>query len=521
MSDIMIPGVTNSGFDTDSMLKDIMDAERTSVTRMEERIDTYEEERLAWQEIGRRISNLQEGATLMFGFENPFNDRIATSSDERALEAVAERNAPEGIARVNILQLAQADRFVSRDLPTDFRVPAGRYGFRVGENEEYFTYSGGTLESFSQAINQRAGDVVASQVVKTTASTKVILIEALLTGSENPLSFLEAAREFALEASILEQILDQTVSAEIGPSSVTGWTKPASSAGITVASGSLEVAPGGEASLRFPRSIETDGNWVLEFEVDVLNSYTGWTPPTPPPGPQIPGLGEITLGDVTIWNAPSRVPLPEWQQPSPPVVTDDMSVLFVQSGQNIIPLPPVSDTDGFVTMQVSLADYAARVDALNVRNGNSHRTISIRDVRIFDPRSRGDMTPVNALSTAQDAILELQGIRVVRPTNSVDDLLQGVTLNLKRTTSDELEIIVEPDRESITNSLIGFVFYYNELVREINILTRSEQAIIDEITSFTDAEREDAATRLGLFQGDLTLNTLKNRLQTIMMNPYP
>ena len=48
MSDIMIPGITNSGFDTDGMIEQIMEAERIPVTRMEEQIDVYEEEKAAW-----------------------------------------------------------------------------------------------------------------------------------------------------------------------------------------------------------------------------------------------------------------------------------------------------------------------------------------------------------------------------------------------------------------------------------------------------------------------------------------
>ena len=199
MSDIMIPGITSSGIDTDGMVEDIMEAERAPVTRMEERIDTYEEERAAWQELGRRVSNLQDAARLLFGFENPFNDRVASSNDESVLVATAERSAPQGTTRVAVRQLAEADRFISRSLPNDFQVVSGRYGFRVGENEEFFTFSGGSLESFAQAVNQRAGDVVNARVIRNTANSKIILVEAKETGSENQLSFLEAARTFALE----------------------------------------------------------------------------------------------------------------------------------------------------------------------------------------------------------------------------------------------------------------------------------------------------------------------------------
>jgi flagellar hook-associated protein 2 len=84
-----------------------------------------------------------------------------------------------------------------------------------------------------------------------------------------------------------------------------------------------------------------------------------------------------------------------------------------------------------------------------------------------------------------------------------------------------VDVTVEPDREAITDSLIQFVFYYNELIREINVLTRSEQAIVDELTNLSEEEREEALEKLGLLQGNLALNSLKSRLQTVMMNAYP
>ncbi len=518
MSDIMIPGVSGSGMDTDGMVDDIMEAERAPVTRMEERIDTYEEEREAWQELGRRVSNLQEASRLLFGFENPFNDRVASSTDESVVAATAERGAAEGVTAVSVKQLAQADRFVSRNLTSKFEVPSGRYGFRVGESEEYFRFSGGSLESFAQAINQRAGDVVGARVVRNSASTKVILIEAKHTGAENQLSFLEDARAFALEASILEEVRDQVVQASIVPGTVTGATPAETRA---VGDGTLTVAPEGQATLRMPAPIDTGDELVMELDVAVTNLYEEWTAPDTPPGPQVPDPGEITLGDVTVENAPSSVPLPDWQPPEPPVVRDDLRVLYLRDSGERVPLPELEDTDGFETIRVPLAQFADTVEALEVRNNNTHREVSIRNVVVFDPRRRGDVAPVSPLSTARDAIVEIEGIEVVRPSNSIDDLVENVTLNLRGLSQRPVKVTVEPDREAVTDSLIQFIFYYNELVREINILTRTERSIVDELTNLSQEERETALEKLGLLQGNLALNSLKSRLQRIMMDAYP
>jgi flagellar hook-associated protein 2 len=517
----MIPGITNSGVDTEGMIEDLMEAERAPVTRMEERIDSYEEERAAWQELGRKITNLQEAARLLFGFENPFNDRVATSSDESILVATAERNAPEGIARINVEQLATADRFVSRDLPKDYQVASGRYGFRVGENEEFFNFPGGSLRSFAEAINRRAADVVSARVVQNTINTQILLIEANETGSANVLSLLEDAKSFGIEAGLLEEVIAQTVDATISPSTVTSWQDPELSNRRSVQGDTLTVQSGGEALIRLSAPVDNVDNLVMEIEVKVQNLWDGWSPPDPPPGPSVPDPGSVTLEDVTVENEPSQVPFPEWESPEPPRVVTDLEMLYLRDGAEAVALPELSDSNEFTTLQFELSDYVDGLNAIAIQNDNSHRRISIRNINIYDQESRGDVRPANPLSTARDAKLQFEGIDVVRSTNTIDDLVEGVTLELVGESQRDVQITVEPDRESVTDSLIQFVFYYNELMREINILVRTERAVVDEITNYSDEEREAALERLGLLQGDITLNRIRTTLQRVMMDPYP
>ena len=518
VSDIMIPGITSSGANVDDLVESIMEAERSTVTRMEQTIDRAEEERAAWMEIGRRISNLQRAARLLFGFENPFNERIATSSDESALRATARRNAPEGMHRITVNQLAEADRFISRNLPSDYQVQRGRYGFQVGDNEVHFSYTGGSLESFAQAVNQRAGDLVNARVVRNTANSKVILIETRETGSEKSLAFLETARSFALEAGILREVQDHIVQPRIQTDTVSGSTGPETR---TIAEGTLTVGPGGNAAIDLPGNIPAEESVVMELEVKVRNNYRPWVPPDPPPGPRVPEPAAAALAGVRILSVPSTVPLPSWVEPAPPEVSDDLRVLYLRAADATIPLPELSDTDEFRKIQVPLGQYIDRIETLEIRNRNTHREIEVRNISIYDPRFRGDLAPVNAVGLARDAVVALEGIEVVRGTNMVDDLIDGVTLSLRAPTSRPVEIVIEPDLDRVTDALIQFAFYYNELMREINILTRTDRAIVDEITGYTNEERDEALRRLGLLQGDLSLNSLRTRLQTIMMNPYP
>jgi flagellar hook-associated protein 2 len=142
-------------------------------------------------------------------------------------------------------------------------------------------------------------------------------------------------------------------------------------------------------------------------------------------------------------------------------------------------------------------------------------------VKVFDPTSRGEYQPKHPIETASDALVTIDGIEVIRDSNQIDDLIAGVTLNLKSASDKPVTLTVEPDRQAVKDALISFVGYYNQLLTEINILTSRSEEVVNEIGYFSDEERGKALERLGLLQGDITVMQLKSRLQTAMMNAYP
>jgi flagellar hook-associated protein 2 len=215
------------------------------------------------------------------------------------------------------------------------------------------------------------------------------------------------------------------------------------------------------------------------------------------------------------------IDLPPYQPPEPPTVTEDLGVVSVLSGGEKVALPDLPLAGGYRTVEIPASELPSMVDGFTFENKNSARRVSIRNLEIVDPSARGDAIPANPIETAQDARLLFNGVEVVRDSNTVDDLIPGVTLNLHRASESPVTVDIAPDRELAKDAIIEFVGLYNQVVRDINIYTRTDDSIIEEIEYFSEDERETAQERLGIFQGDTTLNQIRNRLQTIMMNPYP
>ncbi len=521
-SQISVPGISSTGgrMDTERVIEELMEVERLPLNRMEDSVERYETERRVWQDLGSSLESLRESARFLFGFQTPFNDRIANSSDTSVLTATAVRSAEEQTAEIEVLSVATADRFHSNPMPLDYRVPPGRYAFRIGEELISFSFSGGRLAAFAEEINDRGDGILRARVVRSTRDQEILSLESQITGLQNSLLFEEDALDLALSLGIVETVSDNRRDLSASPELLEPWTRPVAAERVSVQEDRIVVGPGGEVALPVAPAVSVSPTIVLEGEIRLTDTEDSWSPPPPPPGPQVlPGDG-VSLEDITIQNAPSRAPLAETEPEGPPPVVRDNQILFAQEGTSVVPLPELSESDDFVPLRLSLSDYVDSIRALNIRNRNTYRTLELRNLKIYDTAARGDTRPVNAVETAGDAELLLDGVHVYRDTNTIEDLIPGVTLTLRNPGRVPITLTVEPDREGAKESVIAFIGQYNQIIRDVNILTRSNESLIDEVGYFTDEERAIARERLGMFQGESTLNQLRQSLQNIMMNPY-
>jgi flagellar hook-associated protein 2 len=228
----------------------------------------------------------------------------------------------------------------------------------------------------------------------------------------------------------------------------------------------------------------------------------------------------VDFKGIHLESNPSTVPLPGWQPPPPPENITDLKALFFESGGTVIPLPEVPDAAEFRTIRVPVGELASTLDSLDIRNRNTYRRIAVKDITIFDSTQRGDYVPKNPLSQAGDAVISMDGIEVKRGTNAIDDLIPGVTLNLASPGANPVTLTIAHDVEGIKKQVLNLVGTYDDIVTNIDILTRKDDAVIADATYLTDDEKKKATANLGLLFGDLSLQQLKSSLQSTMMNPY-
>jgi len=173
MSDIYVPGL-KSRFDTEKLIDNLMKVERIPKERSEKQIEDLQAQKTYWQDLGRRITVLRDSARFLYSFQNPFNDRVITSSDSSIISGTATREAREQEYSFTVTQIAKVDRFLSEPLEDSFKIDEGTYTFSVGQDTISFPFPGGSLREFTDILNRRGRNKISASLIAVQPGKKIL-----------------------------------------------------------------------------------------------------------------------------------------------------------------------------------------------------------------------------------------------------------------------------------------------------------------------------------------------------------
>ncbi|MBB4843562.1 flagellar hook-associated protein 2 [Paucibacter oligotrophus] len=119
----------------------------------------------------------------------------------------------------------------------------------------------------------------------------------------------------------------------------------------------------------------------------------------------------------------------------------------------------------------------------------------------YDP-SNG-ITTAKVAQYAQSAVGKINGIDVVSESNTVSNVIDGLTVNFNKTTSSDVSISVGPDKDAIKKAINDFATAYNSLA-----------SFMKDQTKYTPKSGTTAASS-GPLQGDSTAIALQGQLRTL------
>ncbi|MEH6531099.1 MAG: flagellar filament capping protein FliD [Photobacterium frigidiphilum] len=115
--------------------------------------------------------------------------------------------------------------------------------------------------------------------------------------------------------------------------------------------------------------------------------------------------------------------------------------------------------------------------------------------------------PVNgqkSLQTAEDATVQFGSMTLTSATNKMENVIDGITLNLKATNKpgETVNVKVERDEASVNSTIKSFVADYNKIIETVNTYTKSS---------------EDGAAALS---GDSATRSMVSRLRGVIGDEY-
>lgn len=126
---------------------------------------------------------------------------------------------------------------------------------------------------------------------------------------------------------------------------------------------------------------------------------------------------------------------------------------------------------------------------------------ALKDLLDHDPASTSvSGQALSETRTAQDAVFTLDGIKIVKPTNTVTDAVDGATLTLNKKTTGPVDLSLTRDDEATTAAITKFVNSYNNVNKTLR-----------------DISAYDPTTKVSaVLNGDAAIRGLQSQLRNVL-----
>ncbi|WP_031485041.1 flagellar filament capping protein FliD [Maridesulfovibrio frigidus] len=208
------------------------------------------------------------------------------------------------------------------------------------------------------------------------------------------------------------------------------------------------------------------------------------------------------------------------------VCSADSSITLAYAGEDItLDLSAGTTAEELVSQINSSSKFDDKIDASLVFDGNNYHLslsgadtgldnmIEIKDLSALDSVTAADFTNTQQ---AQNAYLKIDGYPsgadewLERDSNTVDDLINDVTLTLTSTTDEDgIEVSISYDTDSMMENVETFVSEINQILYDI-------QSVTGRLDSYDeDDDDDDTSFRMNDSTLDLVYNQIKSILSSI------
>ncbi len=494
-----------SDIDTEGIIHKLVEVEKIPLRRLEEEKKLKCQEKKVWKLLKEELVKLNDITKELYGFRSIFKDKKAINNEFFTLTPT--RNAKKSKHKIEILSLAKSHKILTDPISFKETLPGSIFEISVGEEKRVIKgfKKGGTPQKLVDVLNKEAGDLIDAQIIKADKNNVIISIEAKNTGEKNRINLRGKRAEdekLFKKIGLFSKPVKNFLSLNFDDKKPADFNFILNGYNNTI-SALIKTKQSREYRLDSPLENIKDGK--IEFVYNLLPVKK--KPLVDKSGKIVKkNIGNVAIKDVIIYGA---------------------DVIL-----NRILKREKKGEKKFKSPIIELYDTKGNVQTISLEFTNKWRKFSDKiEIEpltkiVFKNFSDYDMELDNLKITAQtkgkkfknvvqepsDAQLKMDGVLIKRDKNEdLNDVINGVTLNLKQETTKPIIVEIREDVEKINEKVNKFVEQYNKIIEFI-----SEAGKTSKSTRPGEYKKEDR----GILSNDISLMNLQSKLRATVVSSY-
>ncbi len=504
---IPIPGVSDK-MNTEDIIQKLLMVKKIPINKLEMESQDYKIENDIIKDLSKYLRDLDTKSRNLYDFQSPFREMTGESSDASVMEATAGRKSKKQIYKLTVNQLAKPDSFMSSSIPKNKYLSPSEFTLTTGGETSKIKFQGGTPAQFIKIIQDQAGTNIDTKIINDTSDTSILVISGKNTGKKNKINFGGDLKTFYDIGSLTTGV---EKSEEFPVDLMRGSDNSNITAGNT---NNAVIKPGasGEIGLSDKNIKMTENSYfIYDTHINKLTSLLSNTEGANLPPIDISTMEPVKVSNVSVDGGSLIANFEEKKKPQVAVsnFTEIITLIFKDGTSNNINI----DSDGKFTNSLS-SNKDKTIDKVLLRNQNTDREIELQDTEFLTKIEEGGIKPKNPISEACDANVNMDGVEIQRDNNKIDDLIDGVSLNLKKESKDPVTLNIDHNYQKITDDIQAWVDSYNQTMSYLATLTKPNQ----DRTPLS--ERNQQNLKDGIYQTETSFILLKNRLRNVAIDYY-
>lgn len=522
----IVPGLSNK-YNSQATIEKIMNKKREKVDKMNDEKKKIDETRQSIGEVSQKVLSLDKSAKRLYGTGSSFENKIGESSSSQIATKI-EKTADRGEYSINVIEKASSHKIASIPLNKNFKIDSGNYQISSAGKTVNIRFSGGNIEKFHKEILDQAKDVVKSSIISNTSKTRVLVLESKAVGENSEIVFSnDNSKDLFKKMGFFSESFSVDKSYFLNADNENPFVIEKDQSCALDLSGE-ELPKNTSAYIDLDLSISPNIDLAENIDNDNIEQKNSSDAFSEVGKSSV--MGVELPGDKFILNLPEK----KLEETTSESINENDVIAEINNNYTKQSLYSIEleTTEGRVPIEdFNLSEmnetFSFRLDeklpknskllGISFKNIDSETKLNVGKIRLYTENQEGSENKIvfaNELEKPQDAVLELDGLRVTRKSNVIDDLLKGVSLTILDKTDGDVSLNVDFDYSKMVGDITEFLAEYNQLIDMINTRT----SFVGSSETLSDEDKEN---KKGSLSSESELRNLSLKLRTIIMNSYP